>query len=298
MIKKRILLIGSNGLLGQRTAEFFKNKAHFEFLASSVEDHSFNKEVQYQKADITDKKEIKKLFKTFYPDFVINCAAYTAVDKCEIEKDLAYKINVTGVENIVHYSNFSNTHVIHVSSDYIFDGENGPYSETDLPNPISYYGRTKLAAENVVRAAECSNTILRTNVLYGVAKNEFFDFVKWVIKSLRDGKSINIVNDQINNPTFTDDLISAFIRIVDSGKTGIFNIGGKEFLSRLDFTYKIADFFQLDKNLINPIKTSELNLPAPRPLKSGLITLKAETELRYSPTELNETFAIIKNSLQ
>lgn len=290
MIKKRVLLIGSNGLLGQRAVEILKNKKGIEFLASSIEDKSFIDNVEYLQSDITNKKSVKKLFKEFYPDFIINCAAYTAVDKCETNKEIAYSVNVTGVENLADQSRWVNGHLIHVSTDYIFDGENGPYHEDDLPSPVNYYGKSKLAGENVIRAFEIPYTILRTNVIYGIAKNEFFDFVKWVYNSLKENKQINIVTDQINNPTYTDDLVSVFNTVINDKVEGIFNVGGQELLSRYDFTIRIADFFNLDKSLIKPISTAELNLPATRPLKSGLINIKAETELEYKPTSIEKSF--------
>jgi len=141
------------------------------------------------------------------------------------------------------------------------------------------------------------NTILRTNVLYGFFSNGKLDFVQWLINSLRTGKEVKIVTDQINNPTYVDDLVQGINKVIEYNKTGIFNIGGKEFLSRYEFSEKIADYFDLDKNLIKPITTPELNQPAKRPLKSGLITLKAETELGYKPHSIKESFAIMKKNL-
>ncbi len=296
-IKKRILIVGSNGMLGQRLTEYFLAKEEVELLASSAEDESFIPGVAFRKIDITHKEEVKKIINDFYPDVIINTAAYTNVDGCESNRELAWGVNVTGVANLTHYAWACDAHMIHISSDYVFDGENGPYTENDMVHPVSYYGRTKLASENTLRGSGVFGTIIRTNVLYGPAKYGRPDFVKWVVNSLREGKTIRIVTDQINNPTYIDDLVSAILRIVDYTKEGLYHIGGKEFLSRFDFTLRIADFFGLDKNLILPIKTAELNQAAKRPLKSGLITLKAESELGYSPREIEETFQLMKIEL-
>ena len=296
-IKKRILIVGSNGMLGQRLTEYFLAKEEVELLASSAEDESFIPGVAFRKIDITHKEEVKKIINDFYPDVIINTAAYTNVDGCESNRELAWCVNVTGVANLTHYAWACDAHMIHISSDYVFDGENGPYTENDMVHPVSYYGRTKLASENTLRGSGVFGTIIRTNVLYGPAKYGRPDFVKWVVNSLREGKTIRIVTDQINNPTYIDDLVSAILRIVDYTKEGLYHIGGKEFLSRFDFTLRIADFFGLDKNLILPIKTAELNQAAKRPLKSGLITLKAESELGYSPREIEETFQLMKIEL-
>lgn len=297
-IKKRILVIGSNGILGQRIVLFYQNKNNIELHTCSVEEKSFIKNVNYTQLDIVDKVQVKKVIFDFYPDIIINAAAYTNVDGCEDNKETAWKINVTGVNNLAHFGWTVDAHLIHISTDYVFDGKAGPYSETDKVNPISYYGRTKLASENIVHSSGVFGTILRANVLYGPAKYGRLDFVKWVVNSLRQKKQVKIVTDQINNPTYIDDLIQAIHRAIEYKKEGLYHIGGKEFLSRYDFTLLIADFFKLDKNLIIPIKTEELNQKAKRPLKSGLITLKVETELGYQSHEIEETFLLMKKELK
>ncbi|MCB0751843.1 MAG: SDR family oxidoreductase, partial [Ignavibacteriae bacterium] len=253
MIKKRILLIGSNGMLGQCVVENLRNRNDIELTLASAEDTSFFDNISYSKLDISNKKEVKKIVLDFYPDYIINVAAYTNVDKCESEKELAWNINVNGVEYLAKYSVPSNAHLIHISTDYVFDGLAGPYSENDLPNPISYYGRSKLAGENVIKKFDIKSTILRTNVLFGPTKFGRPDFVKWVFNSLSENKNIRIVTDQINNPTYIEDLAQAIITICDSEKTGLFNIGGAELLNRFEFTKEIAEYFNLDFNLVEPI---------------------------------------------
>ena len=294
MIKKRILIVGSNGMLGQSVVSLFKYNNKYELLLASVEDNSVEKELPYSKVDIGKKKEVKKLLLDFYPDFVINLAAYTNVDKCETEKELCWNINVNALEYLAKYCVPTNSQLIHISSDYVFDGENGPYTEQDLPNPISYYGRSKLAGENVIKRFDIPTTIIRTNVLFGATKHGRPDFVKWVVNSLENKNEIKIVTDQINNPTFIDDLSFVIKKICDTSKTGLYHIGGSELLDRFSFTKKIAEYFNLDFGLVTPIITNELNQPAPRPLKSGLINLKAETELSYKPRNLNDCFPIMK----
>lgn len=297
IIKKRVLIVGSNGMLGQRLTEYYLGKENIELFAASAEERSFIDGVNYSQMDLTKKNEVKKIIFDFYPDVIINVAAYTNVDGCETNKELAWSVNVVGVNNLAHYGWTSDAHLIHISSDYVFDGADGPYGEKDKVNPISYYGRTKLASENAVKSSGVRAAIIRTNVLYGPAKYGRPDFVKWVVTSLREEKEIKIVTDQINNPTYIDDLVDAIRRIVEYGKEGIYHIGGKEFLSRYDFTMRIVNYFGLNGKLVTPIKTRELNQPAPRPLKSGLYTLKAESELGYSPLEMEETFYLMKKEL-
>jgi dTDP-4-dehydrorhamnose reductase len=253
--------------------------------------------VDYIPCDIKSRENIKKLIYDYCPDFIIHTAAFTNVDLSEKMREDAWKINVKGVEYIAEAARTIDAQIIHISTDYIFDGKNGPYDENAIPNPIGYYGRTKLASENALKISGTLFAILRTNVLYGIALNSRPDFVRWVINSLSNNQPIRIVKDQINNPTFIDDLVQAISKIIEFRKTGVYNIGGKEFLSRFEFTNRIADYFNLDKNIITPIITKELNQPANRPLKSGLLILKAETELGYKPHSISESLSVIKKEL-
>ena len=298
IVKNRILILGANGMLGQCCVNYFSgSNCNFEVLALSIENEPVLGGADYITCDITNREQVKKNVFDFYPDVIINAAGYTNVDKSEIEREQAWKVNVKAVEYIAEAARVIDAHLIHISSDYIFNGKNGPYSENAIPNPIGYYGRTKLASENALKISGTIYTILRTNVLYGTAPDSRPDFVKWVVESLRKEENIRIVTDQINNPTFIDDLVQAISKIIEFGKTGIYNIGGREFLSRLEFTNIIADHFQLDKSLIKPITTAELNQRARRPLKSGLITLKAETELGYKPHLIPEALEEMKKEL-
>lgn len=177
-------------MLGQKLTEHFYKNQNIELLCSSVEDKSYIEEVNYRKIDITDKAAVKKLILDFFPDVVINAAAYTNVDKSESERELAWEINVKGVENIARYTWTIDGYLIHISSDYVFDGAAGPYSEADKTNPISYYGRTKLASENALLTSGVRHSSVRTNVLYGTTKHGRPDFVRWVINSLNERKKL------------------------------------------------------------------------------------------------------------
>ncbi|HSL89054.1 MAG TPA: dTDP-4-dehydrorhamnose reductase [Ignavibacteriaceae bacterium] len=297
LVKNRILVTGSNGMLGQRTVEFYRGKKTYELLCLSVEEKSVIEGVDYLSCDLSDKDKIKKAVYDFCPDSIINAAAYTNVDLSETERELAWKINVKGVEYLAEAARVIDAHLVHISTDYIFDGKNGPYNETAKPNPIGYYGRTKLASENALKISGINYTVLRTNVLYGIAKNSRPDFVKWVVNMLREGKQIKIVTDQINNPTFIDDLVQAINQAIEFRKFGVFNIGGAEFLSRYDFTLRIAEYFNLNESLIVPIKTSDLNQAARRPLKSGLLTIKAQSVLGFKPHSIHETLYLMQKEL-
>jgi len=297
LIKRRVLLIGANGKLGNSVARSLAGKAGLELLCSDSGEKLISGGSEYTQTDITKRNSVKELFHKFFPDVVINTAGFTNVDACELNKELSWNVNVKGTENIAASAWAIDADLIHISSDYIFDGKEGPYTEEDVPHPISYYGRTKLAAENSLRTSGVRFTIFRTNVLYGSNSDLKPDFVRWAVKSLKEGLQIKIVTDQINNPTYIEDLTNVIIGAIDKETCGIFNIGGAEIINRYEFTCRIARYFKLDESLIIPIKTADLKQPAPRPLKSGLIIAKAVKELGYKPTEIEETFRLIAGSV-
>lgn len=296
-MKEKILIIGSNGMLGQRLVEHVHNLDEYELITASYEANSYFDYADYTSIDISNETAVKELIKNTNPNYIVNTAAYTNVDKSEVEKEVAKGINVLGVKYIAQAAKEIGAHFVHISSDYVFNGNNGPYSEEDSTDPVGYYGLTKLYGEKEIINALKKYSIIRTNVLYGPAKFGRPDFVKWVYSSLKDKKQIKIVTDQINNPTYIDDLVSAIYSLIEKNIYGIYNIGGKEFLNRYEFTLKIADFFGLDKELITAIKTEELNQMAKRPLKSGLITKKAETDFGYNPTDIIKTFELMQKEL-
>jgi dTDP-4-dehydrorhamnose reductase len=296
---KRIMIVGSNGLLGQKVAELCIRGSSHQLMLCSVEPTSLLTlpDIPYTMVDMTVKKEVKDVVSSFNPDVIINCAAMTNVDACERERELAWKVNVSGLENIIEAAKRNTASIVHISSDYIIDGKNGPYDENERPEPISYYGKTKLAGENALRTSGLPSFIARTMVLYGYSPGVKLNFALWLIQSLDAGTRVNVVDDQLGNPTLVDDLAYGLLRGVELGKTGVFNIAGREIVSRYEFAVRLAKKFGLDPDLISPVKTADLHQPAPRPLKSGLITLKAETELGITPSNVEEGLTILKSQI-
>lgn len=284
-------------MLGQRCAKFFSANPALEVAGAAPDETILFPGVTYFTIDFLNRESVKSVIKDFCPDVIINASAFTNVDLSEKERELAWKVNVSGVEYITEAARIIDAHVVHISSDYVFDGYNGPYGENDRPNPINYYGRTKLAAENVLHISGTFNTIIRTNVLYGIIPNGRLDFVRWVVESIRQEKPVNIVTDQFNNPTFIDDLVFAVHSVIESKYYGLLHIGGMDVISRYTFTQIIADVFDLDKTLITPIVTAKLQQPASRPLKSGLLIIKAQSELGFRPTDLRESLLAMKKEL-
>lgn len=294
----KVLLTGSNGLLGQAVTSIFSRESDIELIQTSAEEKSYlDYGYPYKTLDITVKEDVKKIIEFYEPEIIINCAAYTNVDKCETERELSWKINVDGVKNLIIAARRSDSKIIHFSTDYIFDGKNGPYSEVSVPNPISFYGREKLASENSLVTSDIRFTIIRTLVLYGIGNNVKPNFALWMLEELRNNRPVNIVTDQISNVTMIDDLAFGTLKIVEKGCTGIYNIAGSDILSRFDFAMKMCEVFKLNKELISPITTASLNQPAPRPLKSGLITLKMESELGFRTMDSLEGLRLLKVQL-
>jgi dTDP-4-dehydrorhamnose reductase len=297
---KRILVCGANGLLGQRLSLMLSTQNNYEVLNTSVErSFVFDKMLfDYNQLDITNRSDVKSLISSYQPDVILNAAAATNVDWCESHHEEAWKANVNAVENLAEASRKVGAKLIHVSTDYIFDGKYGPYDEAAQPNPIGYYGKTKLASENAVLVAEISHTILRTIVLYGNGINVKANFALWVINNLKAGKQITVVDDQLGNPTFVSDLAMAMIKAFELNREGIFHIGGGDQLSRYDFALQAAEVFGFDASLIKRIKTSDLMQASPRPMVSGFITLKAETQLGLRFLKSKEGLTLLKHELQ
>jgi len=299
MSVERVLVVGSNGLLGQKVVELLVRGSAYQLVLASMEPKPLREllSVEYHQLDITSKKDVRELGGRVEPRVIINCAAMTNVDACETERETAWKVNVGGVEHLAEVARRFQSRLYHVSTDYIFDGKNGPYAEDDRPEPLSYYGKTKLASENVLRASGLEYFIARTMVLYGYAAGVKPNFALWLIQTLGQKGPVRVVDDQWGNPTLVDDLAYGIVRAVELGKTGIYHIAGRDIVSRYEFAVRLARFFGYNPALIKPVKTADLAQPAPRPLKSGLVTLKAETELGIAPATIEQGLAVLKSQL-
>lgn len=291
---EKLLITGVNGLLGQNVLE--RAISNFNVLGIDLHDEPFIKKnkFEYQKLDLTDRQAVRRALLEYQPDYLINTAAMTDVDGCENQKEKCWKINVEAVENIFHAARKSGTKIVHLSSDYIFDGKTGPYSEKSAPNPVGFYGKSKLASENILISSELEYAIVRTMVLYGTGEKIRPNFVTWLLEQLRQEKNVSIVTDQFGNPTLADDLAKAVLKIVELKKWDIYHISGSEIIDRYNFALKIAEIFKLDKSLISAITTPELKQQALRPLKSGFIIDKAKAELGIEMSNVEEGLKSLK----
>ncbi|MBD3165626.1 sugar nucleotide-binding protein, partial [bacterium] len=248
----------------------------------------------YRRHDITDRTGTLRLIKEVRPTFIINAAAMTHVDACEIEREKCWNINVNSVGYLVEGARRSRSKVIHLSSDYVFDGTAGPYTELDRPNPLSYYGKSKHASENIVLGGNVEGAVLRTVVVFGHGRELKPSFVSWLVKMLRERRDVKIVTDQISNVTLVDDLALAVKKIAMLNKEGIWNAAGREILSRYEFAVKIAEAYNLDAGLIQTTLTRLLGQTATRPLQSGLVVDKAQRELNLQFRNVEEALKLYR----
>lgn len=296
----KILITGSNGLLGQKLVHKLSKDPEVELIATARgENRLSNKEgYTYQSLDITDEKAVSETISKFKPDSLIHTAAMTNVDACEADKEGCDKLNVDAVKYIADACNANNVHLVHLSTDFIFDGEDGPYDEEAEPNPVSYYGESKLKAEEIVLKSGLDAAILRTVLVYGIAEDmSRSNIALWAKGALSKGQQINVVDDQFRSPTLAEDLADGCILAAKQKANGIYNISGKDQLSVLEIVQQVADYWKLDKSLINPVSSKTLSQPAKRPPKTGFILDKAIRELGYKPHSFMEGLAVLDEQM-
>jgi len=296
----RILITGANGLLGQKLVDLLAKDANIDLVATARGENRlpYSEGYSYRSMDITDRQQVLDVIGEVRPDAVIHGAAMTDVDKCELDKDACWLQNVTAVEHIVEGCRQTGAFLCHVSTDFIFDGEEGPYDEQAEGNPISFYGWSKYAAEKVVINSSLRWAIARTVLVYGIAHDmSRSNIILWVKKSLEDGKKINVVTDQFRSPTLAEDLATGCALIATKQAEGVFNISGKEVITPYEMAIQTADFFNLDKSLIAQADGSTFKQTARRPSRTGFIIDKARTVLDYNPHSFSEGIAILADQI-
>ncbi len=296
----KVVVIGSNGLLGQTLVSKLYNNPEYSLyaMASGKNRNSKTPDLSYFEIDLADFKSVNIQLNLLEPDFIINALAMTNVDACETEKDVCDFVNVDFVEQLALLSYELAAHLIHISTDFIFDGVTGLYTEKDLPNPVNYYGFSKLKSEEKVQENLENHTILRTILVYGKVDNmKRSNIVLWVKESLEKGETIRIVDDQYRMPTYVGSLAEACVLTMEKKAKGVFHISGNELLSIYDIALQIADFYNLPKALIQPIKSKDFNQKAKRPPKTGFVLEKAVDTLGFRSLSFIEGLALFQNDL-
>ena len=298
---KKIIVTGSNGLLGQKVTDLSIQDPEIELIATSVgpNRHNLKYGYTYEELDVLDLDRLNELVEIYQPDSIIHTAAMTNVDACEAERAKCYALNVQSVKNLVDVCESKGIQFVHLSTDFIFDGENGPYTEEAEPNPLSYYGETKLESELILKNSSCRWAILRTIIVYGVVNDmSRSNIVLWAKGALEKGEPIHVVNDQWRMPTLAEDLAACCLLAVKKNASGVFNVSGKDLMSILEIVERVADHYGLNKSLIKAISAESLNQVAKRPKKTGFILDKAILELGYSPHSFEEGMAIMDKQLK
>ncbi|MGV3637988.1 MAG: SDR family oxidoreductase [Flavobacteriales bacterium] len=297
----RLLITGSNGLLGQKLVAALRTDPDVNLLATSRGSDRTPDPLgsNYRAVDITKVDEIDAAYDAFKPHVVIHTAAMTNVDACELDPAACALQNVTATEHLVRAAERHGAHFIHLSTDFIFDGQDGPYREEDEPAPLSVYGHSKLDAERIVINSRLSKwAIARTIIVYGIAEGlSRSNVVLWAKSALEKGQPIKVVDDQWRMPTLAEDLADGCIQIAKRGATGIYNLSGPDGMSILELVNRVGAFFGLDTSVVSAVKSATLGQPAVRPPTTGFVLDKARRDLGYAPRGFEAGLAVLRDQL-
>ena len=297
---KKILIIGANGFTGRQILNDLSVHAQYKVTGCSLHpDISPNDAGKYRFIEtyIRNEADIKRLFEEVQPDVVINCSALSVPDYCETHHEEAYLTNVTAVSQLAVFCEEYKSRFIHLSTDFVFDGKINEdagllYTEEDIPAPVNYYGYTKWKGEEKVAETCSSFAIVRVAIVYGRAlPRQHGNIVQLVMNRLKAGQEIRVVSDQWRTPTYVGDVSDGVQRLIAHTTNGIFHICGNECMSIAEIAYQVADYMGLDRSLIHPVTTEEMNETTPRPRFSGMSIDKARTMLGYKPQKLKEVLA-------
>ncbi len=287
----RIFITGGSGLLGSKVAEIALERGYDVYSGYNSHEPEFGEPIKF---NLANPDSVVKAIDDVKPDVIIHSAALTDVDKCEVEKELAYKINVEGTKVVAEMTKKLGAFMVYVSTDYVFDGNKGMYKEEDETNPVNYYGYTKLLGEKYCR----DFCIARTCVIYGAKPaSGKVNFALWLINKLEKGERVKIITDQFITPTLNTNLAKMLLEIAERKLKGVFHLAGATRVSRFEFAKEIARVFGLDENLIMPAKMSDINWIAKRPRDSSLDTSKAAKYLNEKPYDLMKALKVLKEEM-
>lgn len=297
----KILITGANGLLGQKLIHLLAPKKELVVIATARGASRLSSaygNFVYEPMDITNRESVLSVIGKHQPDAIINTAAMTNVDQCEAEKDACIDLNVRAVAYLNEAAEIYGAFFLHLSTDFIFSGEEGPYNEEGIPAPVNFYGESKLKAENILLNSKTSWAIARTVLVYGIVPDmSRSNIILWVKGSLEDKKKIQVVDDQWRTPTLAEDLAIGCYLIVKNKAQGVYNISGGDMLTPYEMAIKTAHFFNLDKRLIQRTDSSKFTQPAKRPPKTGFIIDKARKALGYAPHSFDEGIKIVADQV-
>jgi dTDP-4-dehydrorhamnose reductase len=291
----RLLITGASGLYGSKLAELALTRQHEVFSVHSQHDAVHGIPVQL---DVTDREKVAGEVAKVKPDVIVHAASMTDVDKCELNKDLAQKVNVAGTRNVVWAAKQVDSFLLYVSTDYVFDGSKGCYRETDLPSPINFYAYTKLKAEEAVRDSGLDWCIARPSVIYGATPaSGKVNFALWLIRKLKAKEQTKVFLDQWVSPTLNSSLAEMTLEAAERRLRGIYHMSGRTRASRYDFAVQLAKTLGLDDSFLAPFNIRDFSFAAKRPRDSSLDTSKAERTLKNKPLDMDEALERLKAEL-
>jgi dTDP-4-dehydrorhamnose reductase len=285
----KVLVTGANGLLGQHLVkQLIDRQYHVIATGRGPSRLSFNNYTWYD-VDITNAFQVYGVMNKEKPDVVVHAAALTQIDECEQNPERCEAINVQGTSQILTDAETFSSHFIYVSTDFVFDGEKGNYTEEDDLNPVNWYGFTKMQAEAMVQTSTIPWAIVRTSLVYGnVFDGTRSHIISWVKENLQQGMPIKVVADQWRMPTYVEDLAKGILLIIEKKAEGIYHLSGKDLLSPYMIAVQTAAYFNLDASKIEKVDASTFSQPGRRPLKTGFVIEKARETLGYDPISFEE----------
>lgn len=300
-MKKKVLITGSNGFIGQKMMTEVLADKNFDLIALSRGSNRYSNPEGYLyiDGDVCNPEQMAEVISQHRPHFIIHTVAMANVEACEANIEACEQVNVEPIKTLVSLSEKYDVHLIHLSTDFIFDGKEGPYAETAIPHPLNEYGKSKLEAEKLIQASSIKWAIIRTILVYGIPNDkDRSNLILWVKNSLEAGKKINVVTDHYRMPTLVEDLTKATLSIMDKQAKGIYHISGSEGYSIYDIAMQVAKFWNLDTSLIQPVDSSTIESAVSRPSYTGFVLDKAMADLDFQPHALKDGLALMKQQLQ
>jgi len=287
----KVLITGANGFLGHYLVSLLLQKG-YEVIATGKGNNRLpfgnSEKFVYTEMDFTNPFVVNDIFDTHKPEIVVHAGAISKPDECELNRKEALRINTEGTVTMLSNAAKHKCFFIFISTDFVFDGEAGMYTEVDNPNPVNFYGKTKLVAEEAVKRYDFDWAIVRTVLVYGKAMAGRSNILTIVKEKLEKGEAYSVVDDQVRTPTYVEDLAAGIIAIMEKRACGIYHLSGINILTPYEMACRTADFLGLDKSLIKRVTAESFSQPAKRPARTGFIIDKAKRELAYSPVSFLE----------